>query len=219
MKSTWWKAIWCNHLWKTQAVEPVVVRKANKSVTFRFGFVKLVDTLIFIGRAMRFDSFLKTYKMTDERLLPIDMVWSFKEAPILNYFLMKPLSTICGTANPLKRTIQNFKGFQTETWQPKRHLRIKNWVSRFQLRMKTTSFRRACGHTRKCAPPTTFYAGATTRRWSHFRGYAKNGHVLPHITTTDREIGVHKPAKYSKSSSSQVNTRKFSDLYRKLKKN
>ena len=43
-------------------MEPIVIKKANQFVSFKFGDVQLLDIMNFLGGATSFDSFLKAYK-------------------------------------------------------------------------------------------------------------------------------------------------------------
>ena len=45
-----------------QQMEPMVIKKANQFVSFKFGGVQLLDIMNFLGGATGFDSFLKAYK-------------------------------------------------------------------------------------------------------------------------------------------------------------
>ena len=52
-------------------IEPIVIKKANQYVSFKFGDVQLLDILNFLGGATNLDSFLKAYKTGDKRFFPI----------------------------------------------------------------------------------------------------------------------------------------------------
>ena len=43
-------------------MEPTVIKKANHFVSFKFGYVQLLDIMNFLGGATSLDSFLKAYK-------------------------------------------------------------------------------------------------------------------------------------------------------------
>ena len=47
--------------------EPIVIKKANKYVSFKFGDVQLLDILNFLGGATNLDSFLKAYKTEETK--------------------------------------------------------------------------------------------------------------------------------------------------------
>ena len=47
--------------------EPIVIKKANQYVTFKFGDVQLLDILNFRGGATNLDSFLKAYKTEETK--------------------------------------------------------------------------------------------------------------------------------------------------------
>ena len=48
-------------------MEPIVIKKANQFVSFRFGDVQLLDIMNFLGGATSLDSFLKAYKTAETK--------------------------------------------------------------------------------------------------------------------------------------------------------
>ena len=46
-------------------MEPIVIKKANQFVSFKFADVQLLDIMDFLGGATSFDSFLKAYKTAE----------------------------------------------------------------------------------------------------------------------------------------------------------
>ena len=48
-------------------MEPIVIKKANKFVSFNFGDVRLQDIMNFLGGATSLDSFLKAYKTAETK--------------------------------------------------------------------------------------------------------------------------------------------------------
>ena len=50
-----------------RGIEPIVFKKANQFVSFKFGDVQLLDLLFFHGVATSISSFLKTYKNSKTR--------------------------------------------------------------------------------------------------------------------------------------------------------
>ena len=48
-------------------IEPIVIKKANQHVSFKFVDVQLLDTLNFLGGATNLDSFLKAYKTEETK--------------------------------------------------------------------------------------------------------------------------------------------------------
>ena len=48
-------------------IEPIVIKKANQYVSFKFGDVQLLDILNFLGGATNLDSFLKAYKTEETK--------------------------------------------------------------------------------------------------------------------------------------------------------
>ena len=49
-------------------IEPTVIKKANKFVSFKFGDIQLVDIMNFLGGATSLDSFLKAYKTKETKV-------------------------------------------------------------------------------------------------------------------------------------------------------
>ena len=50
-----------------QQIEPIVIKKANQFVSFKFGDVQLLDIMNFLGGATSLDSFLKAYKTEETK--------------------------------------------------------------------------------------------------------------------------------------------------------
>ena len=48
-------------------IEPIVIKKANQFVSFKFGDVQLLDIMNFLGGATSLDSFLKAYKTAETK--------------------------------------------------------------------------------------------------------------------------------------------------------
>ena len=48
-------------------IEPIVIKKANQYVSFKFGDVQLLDILNFLGGATNIDSFFKAYKTEETK--------------------------------------------------------------------------------------------------------------------------------------------------------
>ena len=48
-------------------MEPIVIKKANQFVSFKFGDVQLVDVMNFLGGATSLESFLKAYKTAETK--------------------------------------------------------------------------------------------------------------------------------------------------------
>ena len=48
-------------------MEPTVIKKANKFVSFKFGVVQLLGIINFLGGAPSLDSFLKAYKTSETK--------------------------------------------------------------------------------------------------------------------------------------------------------
>ena len=52
---------------KERYIEPTVIKKANKSVSFKFGDIQLLDIMYFHGGATSLDSFPKAYKTKETK--------------------------------------------------------------------------------------------------------------------------------------------------------
>ena len=52
---------------KERDIEPKVIKKANQFVSFKFGDIKLLDIMNFLGGATSRDSFLKAYKTKETK--------------------------------------------------------------------------------------------------------------------------------------------------------
>ena len=48
-------------------IEPVVIRKTNQYISFKFGVIKLLDIMNILGGATSLDSFLKAYKTSETK--------------------------------------------------------------------------------------------------------------------------------------------------------
>ena len=48
-------------------IEPTVIKKANQSISFKFGDIQLLDIMNFLGVATSLDSFLKAYKTSETK--------------------------------------------------------------------------------------------------------------------------------------------------------
>ena len=71
-----------------RGVEPMVIRKANQFVSFKFWDVLLPDILIFLRKATIFDSFLILYKISETKIfLPYE--W-FVDPKKLNDAQLRP---------------------------------------------------------------------------------------------------------------------------------
>ena len=52
---------------KERNLEPTVIKKANQFVSFKFGYVQLIDIMKFLGGATSLDSFLEAYKTSETK--------------------------------------------------------------------------------------------------------------------------------------------------------
>ena len=48
-------------------IEPTVIKKANQFISFKFGDIRVLDIMNFLGGATSLDSFLKTYKISETK--------------------------------------------------------------------------------------------------------------------------------------------------------
>ena len=48
-------------------IEPIVIKKANQLISFKFGDIQLLDIINFIGGATSLDSFLKALKTSETK--------------------------------------------------------------------------------------------------------------------------------------------------------
>ena len=55
------------YLVNVRDIEPMVIKKANQFVSFKFGSIQLLDIMNFLGGATSLDSFLKAYKTTETK--------------------------------------------------------------------------------------------------------------------------------------------------------
>ena len=93
-----------------RGIEPAVIKKANKFVSFKFGDLQLFDIMNFPGGATSFDSFLKAYKTKETKgFFPYE--WfecpeklKNKELPRYDSFF-----SILRNNNPLERDYYDFR--------------------------------------------------------------------------------------------------------------
>ena len=82
-------------------IEPIVIKKANQFVSFNFGYVELLDILIFLGGAPSLDSFLKAYKSLETIFFSYE--W-FDDPEKLNNTQLPPYETYSNLRNnPLEK--------------------------------------------------------------------------------------------------------------------
>ena len=101
-------------------MEPIVVKKANQLVSFKFGDVQLLDLMNFLGGATSLDSFLKAYKTAETKdFFPYEWFdcpqkMNNSEIPPYDAFLSKPRNV-----NPLEKDYSDYQnlfssGLKTE---------------------------------------------------------------------------------------------------------
>ena len=90
-------------------IEPVVIKKANQFVSFKFGDVQLLDIMNFLGGATSLDSFLKAYK-TEETKGFFPYEW-FESPEQLNNTELPPYESFYSklrACNPLEKEYSQF---------------------------------------------------------------------------------------------------------------
>ena len=53
-------------------IKPIIIKKANQFISFKFGDIQLLDTMNFFGGATNLDSILKAYKTSEKRIFPYE---------------------------------------------------------------------------------------------------------------------------------------------------
>ena len=91
-------------------VEPTVIKKANKFVSFKFGDIQLLDIMNFLGGATSLDSFLKAYKTKETKsFFPYE--W-FDCPKKMNNKELSPYDSFFSTlrnSNPLEKDYNDFQ--------------------------------------------------------------------------------------------------------------
>ena len=93
-------------------MEPTVIKKGKKFVSFEFGDVQLLDIMIFLGGATSLDSFLKAYKTAETKdLFPYEWLdcpqkMSSSELPPYDAFFSK-----LRNVNPLEKDFSDYQKF------------------------------------------------------------------------------------------------------------
>ena len=91
-------------------IEPTVIRKANRFVSFKFGDIQLLDIMNFLGGATSLDSFLKAYKTKETKgFFPYEWFdcpekMNNKELPPYDTFFI-----ILRNCNPLEKDYNDFQ--------------------------------------------------------------------------------------------------------------
>ena len=91
-------------------IEPIVIKKANQYVSFKFVDVQLLDILNFLGGATNLDSFLKAYK-TEETKGFFPYEW-FDDAEKLSLDHLPPYKCFYSklrNCNPLEKEYLDYK--------------------------------------------------------------------------------------------------------------
>ena len=179
-------------------MEATVIKKTKQFVSFIFGGVQLLGSMISLGGATRSDSFLKAFKY---RKLKVS--FSMKDSIVHKRWLAVnfPLTTHfwanLETWTPCKRTFQTIKNYLAADWKVKKHYLEWSFPNNRLQEKKTTNIWLIYGIMKLCAHLKTFYAGTTTKqqkRSPSTRSNAKNAcvssqywnqHVQTRVYTSD----------------------------------
>ena len=121
-------------------MEPIVIKKANQFVSFKFGEVQLLDILNFLGGATSLDSFLKAYKTAETKgFFPYEWFdcpqkMNNSELPLTTHF-----SANFETWTPLKKTFQIIKIYLVADWRLKKHYPKWSFLNHRLQERKTTN--------------------------------------------------------------------------------
>ena len=95
-------------------IEPIVIKKANQFVSFKFGDVRLLDIMNFLGGATSLDSSLKAYKTEETKgFFPYE---SFDNPEKLNKKELSPYDSFFSKLrkiNPLQKDYNDFENLTT----------------------------------------------------------------------------------------------------------
>ena len=95
-------------------IEPIVIKKANQFVSFKFGDVLLLDNMNFLGGTISLDSFLKAYTTEQTKgFFPYE--W-FENSEKLNNKELPPFDSFLSklhNINPLDKDYNDFENFTT----------------------------------------------------------------------------------------------------------
>ena len=86
---------------KERGIDPILTKKANQFVSFKFGDVWLLDILNFLGRAASVDSFRQAYKTLETKVyfqMSVAMIQKCTQLPLYENFIIKLLNN-----NPLQK--------------------------------------------------------------------------------------------------------------------
>ena len=90
-----------------RGIEPILIKKANQFVSFKFGNVQLLHILKFPGRTKSIDSFLRSYKTTESKgYFPYEWFDDPEKLDITQLLRYQTLFSKPRNENPLEKTIQ-----------------------------------------------------------------------------------------------------------------
>ena len=93
-------------------IEPTVIKKANQTISFKFGNVQFLDIMNFLGVATSLDSFLKAYKTSETKgFFPYE--W-FDSPAKLTYPALPPYNESFSRLrnfNPLDKAYSDYQSF------------------------------------------------------------------------------------------------------------
>ena len=93
-----------------RAIEPTVIKKANQFVSFKFGYIQLLDTMNLLVGATSIDSVLKAYKTKETKeFFPYE--W-FKSPEIMNNKELPPYDSFFGILRSLNLLGKDYNDFQ-----------------------------------------------------------------------------------------------------------
>ena len=101
-----------------RGIEPTVIKKANHFVSFKFGDIRLLDIMNFLGGGTSLDSFLKAYKTKETKgFFPYE--W-FDCPEKMNNNELPPydsLFSILRNNNPLEKDYKDFQNLVNRVQQ------------------------------------------------------------------------------------------------------
>ena len=162
-------------------MEPIVVKKANQFVSFKFGDAQLLDIINFLGGATGFDSFLKAYKTAETKgFFPYE--W-FDYPQKINKSELPPYDAFFSklrNVNPLEKDNSDYQDLLGSGLKTEEALSKMKFSKPPPSGEENTSICLIYGIMRICAHLKTFYVGTTTKTLSQRSKQCKK--CLPLIT-------------------------------------
>ena len=95
------------YLINDKEAEPMVIKKANDFISFKFGDIQFLDIMKFLGGATSLDSFLKAYKAGETKGFSLMSGLTVQTSSrVKNYLHTKPFSVNWETTNLLIKTLR-----------------------------------------------------------------------------------------------------------------